>query len=156
MSARPFVAAVACVALVGCAGEVTKLEVGDRGDDLDRFRTEIQPILQHPAANGEGGLTRNCAQMGCHASLIGNLQIIADPGEDELRENYRLVGSKVDAAEPGRSILLLDPLCGATSTLPECAGYSHPVASFTGTDDCCYRTILSWLSGEESPMCGCP
>jgi len=151
------VAATALVGLIaGCAGEVTRLEVGERGDDLDRFRTEIQPILQHPAANVDGGVARNCAQAGCHAALIGNLQIIADPTEDELRENYRLVGAKVDAANPTASILLTDPLCGTSSTLPVCAGSSHPVSSFTGTDDCCYTTLLAWISGEDSPMCGCP
>lgn len=135
---------------VACAGEVTELELGERAGELDRFRDEIQPILQHPAPN-DATLSRNCAQAGCHAALIGGLQIVADPTEDELRENFRLVMTKVDPADPAMSILLTDPLYG-----PSGGPGFHVARSFSGEEDCCYQRLLAFISEAEAPTCACP
>ncbi len=148
-----FLLLLGCALLsASCGGEITFLDFGSAQEEsFERYRDEIQPIMEYDASGPVDGVfvLRNCSiEGGCHGPELGagSLVIIPNPNEEDLNTNHQQVLSKINRDDPASSILLTDPLIGN----PE-----HPVASFTGEDDCCYLKVLTWIAEEPSPECVC-
>ena len=144
--------ALALLLASGCGGEVTSLEYDERQEaSFERFRDEVQPALT--TDDPSGALSRNCAVEGCHAASVGGLRLIDSGADEDVNANFQQVAAKLvscdmgDPAWPDSCVLLSDPLTGSPD---------HPVRSFSGTDDCCYRIVRAWMTDEANPGCACP
>ena len=142
-----------------CGGEVTELNLGgERQIDFDRYREEIQPVLEADLGPGdaEAGIgLRSCVEPFCHGGVNGvggvpPLRIVKNPDDAALVENFRQVTSRIDAVDGAASILLTDPL-NEGDPAPHGGG-----KNFNGTGDCCYQLVLAWINDEDKPGCACP
>lgn len=139
--------------LGSCGGEITTVSLGaQREASFERFRDEVQPVLQAPTTPEDaaaGVLLRDCTSAaGCHGANngAGGLRLVADPDEAEIIENFRQATSRIDLGSPAESLLLTDPLT-VTPHFPQ---------SFIDENDCCYQIVLAWIEDSPSPGCTCP
>lgn len=129
-TARSPAAALAALLLAGCGeATVTALVLPVVPDNGPQFIAAQQAMLDI-----------GCGIPGCHAAIVGNFKVTANPKDPiTLDDEYTLTKAFVDLATPDQSPLLTAALAGN----PE----SH-VACFKNTEGCAWQIITAWIAGD--------
>lgn len=81
-----------------------------------------------------------CGIPGCHATIVGNFQITANPkAPAALDEEYSLTKRFIDLDDPDASVLLTAALASNTQ---------NHVACFKDGEGCAWQIITAWIAGD--------
>lgn len=124
-------AAFTLLPLLGCGeGTVTGLVLPVVPDNGPQFIAAQQAMI-----------TLGCSIPGCHAAIVGNFKVTANPKDAAtLDEEYGLAKALIDLDAPGESVLITAALAGR-------AGAGHPVC-FADTEGCAWQVITAWIAGD--------
>ncbi|MCB9527670.1 MAG: hypothetical protein H6701_04595 [Myxococcales bacterium] len=92
-------------------------------------------------------VTIGCALPGCHATIVGNFKVTANPKDPvALDAEYTLTKAFIDLDAPDASVLLTAALVGNPDRHQPC---------FKDTQGCAWQIVTTWIAGGDAAAVAC-